>query len=1005
MALKNRLHACLTLAISVIGLVSSTPAQSVAVPEAGPALLQPLWERAPSEFVRQWQFAVSTEGDGPVKTRPAWISQRTWSDTADVADALSFPASKLDGSQALTALARAEIKRDGDGPAVLLLGVDGDFDVLVNGKSVSQSHANKSFAPDRNAIPVTLKSGSNEIILRLTNHGGPWRLALRVAEQDDALGQLAPFAADLRAGDDSLAISTEGRFDHGSSLNVRCEAFSPDGSVVATAQFELGKSFTFSTTNWPDGPYEIRCTTTDGWQKEHSYYFPWYKGDALATARDLMAQSAKAEAGPSGDHLRMLADLVKDRLGGNLDHAGPSAWQSIHSALFEYRELLASSKHLAAAHPSGFVRLAYTDEVDGSTQFCRAYLPKHYSAEKRWPLVVVLHGFNPANPPYIHWWSVDLRHNDNAESQDVIVIEPLGRGNAQYQGFGEHDVLRALDEAKRAFQVDDDRVYLLGESMGGHGTWSVGSRNPDVFAAIAPYFGGWDFRMAPVPARGWAGAQPTNAYEQFAEESASSFASAQNLLHVPVYVSHGDADPTVSVEFTRHIVAQLNRWGYPVRYEERPGMVHEDLRTRAKVIDWLLTHRRKTAPKNIRLHAYDLAAAHTNWLSVDQAQRAATAIEVDAEFLEPGILRLDTANAAVVTLTLPESLAPKEKLSVIWNGVRQSVRLANGTTTLSQPNYVASSLRKLRGLEGPISNIISTPFIIVVGTTSPNASMRALCEMKAKTLVERWQTWQHTMPRLRHDTDLSDEEKRRFSLILIGGPDANSVARALQEKLPFQIDHDGIAVDGRRWTTKHSVLSAIFPNPYSPEHYVLYVASTSTKGLALWNPVLWAEPFGFGNVTCDWYIKDSRSISVPPGHLNATSYLAYGFFDPAWRRQDATTFARDQAGSESSPANSPESLNSSESLSNENNTVSPEFAGTYQLFPGVAFKISNTPGFVLFEGPGGTSAHLVKESDSDFLVLENGSRLHFSRGASPEAVEAVLNTDGQELKIHRVSGL
>jgi len=46
------------------------------------------------------------------------------------------------------------------------------------------------------------------------------------------------------------------------------------------------------------------------------------------------------------------------------------------------------------------VRLTYLDEADGSAQFCRAYLPTHYSASKRWPLMLELHGFNPANPVY-----------------------------------------------------------------------------------------------------------------------------------------------------------------------------------------------------------------------------------------------------------------------------------------------------------------------------------------------------------------------------------------------------------------------------------------------------------------------------------------------------------------------------------------------------------------------------------------------------------------------------
>ena len=48
----------------------------------------------------------------------------------------------------------------------------------------------------------------------------------------------------------------------------------------------------------------------------------------------------------------------------------------------------------------------------------------------------------------------------------MIYIEPHGRGNAQYLGLGDNDILRVIAEAKRLFNVDEDRVYLTGESDG-----------------------------------------------------------------------------------------------------------------------------------------------------------------------------------------------------------------------------------------------------------------------------------------------------------------------------------------------------------------------------------------------------------------------------------------------------------------------------------------------------------------------------------------------------------
>ena len=46
--------------------------------------------------------------------------------------------------------------------------------------------------------------------------------------------------------------------------------------------------------------------------------------------------------------------------------------------------------------------------------------------------------------------------------------------------------LKALDETIKEFNGDPERLYLTGLSMGGYGTWSIGSKFPPKFAALAP---------------------------------------------------------------------------------------------------------------------------------------------------------------------------------------------------------------------------------------------------------------------------------------------------------------------------------------------------------------------------------------------------------------------------------------------------------------------------------------------------------------------------------------
>ena len=104
--------------------------------------------------------------------------------------------------------------------------------------------------------------------------------------------------------------------------------------------------------------------------------------------------------------------------------------------------------------------------MDDSPQFAYVFLPLNYDPGKTYPMVVYLHGHNSRNPPYAAS-DAGVRHKGMAERYDLIRLEPHGRGNSSYRGIGEADVMRAVALARKTFNVDDERIYLLGASMGG----------------------------------------------------------------------------------------------------------------------------------------------------------------------------------------------------------------------------------------------------------------------------------------------------------------------------------------------------------------------------------------------------------------------------------------------------------------------------------------------------------------------------------------------------------
>ena len=104
--------------------------------------------------------------------------------------------------------------------------------------------------------------------------------------------------------------------------------------------------------------------------------------------------------------------------------------------------------------------------------------------------------------------------------------------------------MQVLRRVQQAYNVDGRRVYLMGHSMGGIGTWKLAAKYPDVWAALAPFAG--------------MGAPRT----------------LEGIRHIPEFVVHGDADQTVSVEGSRVMVAKLKELGAEVLYVEVPGGDH-----------------------------------------------------------------------------------------------------------------------------------------------------------------------------------------------------------------------------------------------------------------------------------------------------------------------------------------------------------------------------------------------------------------------------------------------
>jgi predicted peptidase len=868
------------------------------------------WQRSDTSFIRVWKIAGAFKCDlardcldipgGEAAATPEAAQKRAdgsvleWHDDREWDDTVGFDAATGERDGAI-AYAAARVERAAAGKALLAVGSVDGIRVWVNGKLVLSRDARRSLTPDEDAVEVDLAAGANTLLVKSSATGS---VTARVLEPGTVLRRVAeigPSLIDLQA--ESFTVRTDVNGDRATADPVKIEVVKAGGEVAFTASAKRGDLVVVDAKGWSDGPYEVRVSTHTPARLLTVNYLPWFKGDSLAFARQLAVDAARADdADPRGFTLKMLAELVDYRLGMKLADAKGKPWPKIHSALMEHAEirLEQQGKTDARVRAGGFMRIAYRDEVDGTPQYARAYLPAGYDPGQKWPLVLQLHGYNPANPVYVRWWSIDSRHPDLdtefADHRQVIFIEPHGRGNTQYRGLGDNDVMRVIAEAKRLFNVDDSRVYLTGESMGGAGVWNVGTRHPDTFAAIAPVFGGVDYHSQMSEEQLGA----LTSADRFLQERGSNWVRAEGLNNTPIYIRHGDSDQAVSVEWTRWGVKLLQRWGYDVRYHEYPGRGHETLQTSSSnpnaIIPWLLEHTREGAPRQVRIRTPELRHASSWWVEVKQTASPMEFADVDAEVIDRNVIRLDTRTVLEIVLTPGAALIdPDRPVRVIWNGSARELTPVGGAMRLADPAYRPAALVKTAALPGTLQDFTATPFAVVIGTSARDPAMVQALREKADAFIEQWRSWQKYPPRVFTDTEITAADIGKYSLVLFGGAAENRVAAAFGSKLPLRLAKDSVIIDGHPFPAPAATVQMIYPNPRNAQRYVWVIAATASDALFV------ADMPPENLPAWDFVIQDGHLPAHGQVATPTQTAIASGYFDDHWRYAPAFVVSGDTA--------------------------------------------------------------------------------------------------------------
>lgn len=168
--------------------------------------------------------------------------------------------------------------------------------------------------------------------------------------------------------------------------------------------------------------------------------------------------------------------------------------------------------------------------VEGAPHRFAIWVDPTYNPKTPSPCVVFLHGSGECGTDGLRQTTVGLppAAKDDPRQWPCIIVMPQKPVQAAEWEEYEPLVLACLDQAKRELNIDAKRVTLTGLSQGGHGTWMIGARHPELFAALAPVCGY---------------GHPTTV--------------ASRLKDKPVWAFHGEKDDVVPAEETRRMIGAL----------------------------------------------------------------------------------------------------------------------------------------------------------------------------------------------------------------------------------------------------------------------------------------------------------------------------------------------------------------------------------------------------------------------------------------------------------------
>jgi hypothetical protein len=487
---------------------------------------------------------------------------------------------------------------------------------------------------------------------------------------------------------------------------------------------------------------------------------------------------------------------------------------------------------------TGLVVRGYVSKIDKSVQPYGLVVPPSYSpaAARRWRLDAWFHGRSETLSE-VNFLSDRQRNAGEFAPRDTIVLHLYGRFCNASKFAGEVDFFEALDDVKRQYPIDENRILIRGFSMGGASAWHIGAHFAGLWAAVAPGAGFSETAQYQKLRLTGDGAPP--AWEQKLWRLYDATDYAGNLFNTSTVAYNGEIDPQKqAADMMERAMAEEGMRLIRVVGPQTAHRYHPDSKIEiARMLDAIAGRGRDPYSRKVKFTTWTLAYNRMKWVTIDALARHWERARLNAGIAGDSAVNVETGNVTAFTLEMASGgcpLDPGRQPLVTIDGQKVTAPAPlsdrswsahfrkSGSQWAVAETALASGLHKRHGLQGPVDDAFLDSFVFVSPTGAPLAAgVARWVAAEEKRAIAEWRRQFRGEAQVRDDRDVTEADIASSNLILWGDPGSNRILARIADRLPVKWTADGVALGKDGYAAATHVPILIYPNPLNPKKYVV----------------------------------------------------------------------------------------------------------------------------------------------------------------------------------------